>query len=84
MDGEIPAMALVVAHPDALYVLTRFSHRWTTRQVAVLFLFFAEQKDVPNIVPWIPTGTALHLRPVVDGEGKRNGRCGRNFGTITS
>jgi ribonuclease Z len=58
----------IVSHPDTTFVLTHFSHRWSTSEVAD---FFARE-DLPNVVPWIPSsvnhaGGGLCCQPVVGG-----------------
>ena len=52
----------VVSHPDTTFVLTHFSHRWSTEEVGD---FFARE-DLPNVVPWIPSSNqaGLHCWPV--------------------
>ena len=48
-------LPIVKDHPDTTFLLTHFSRRWTPRQVADILVFAP-----PNVVPWIPSDTALY------------------------
>ena len=50
----------VERHPETTFVLTHFSHRWTTQQVAD---FFAQQ-NLPNVIPWVPSDMSLYCQNV--------------------
>jgi ribonuclease Z len=48
----------VQAHPETTFVLTHFSHRWSTAEIAAFFV----KEDLPNVVPWIPNDTRIYYQ----------------------
>ena len=52
--------AHVVAHPETFFVLTHFSHRWSSSEIVEFF----RQENLPNILPWVPAEEELYCRSV--------------------
>lgn len=50
----------VVAHPEIIFVLIHFSHRWNATEVQEFF----QTENLPNVVPWIPADTRMYCQEV--------------------
>mmetsp|Transcript_15828 Transcript_15828/g.34682 ORF Transcript_15828/g.34682 Transcript_15828/m.34682 type:complete len:341 (+) Transcript_15828:67-1089(+) len=50
----------VLSHPQTMFVLTHFSHRWSTAEIIEFF----QRENIPNVLPWVPADPNLYCRPV--------------------